>query len=272
MDVSITQKFKFDGAITAGHKFFFDTHGFIHFKAFLNSGELLQVEQALESAYTRVCRERLTAVNGIPIRYGKNEIGETIVQRLPYVSVFTKKIEDVLSGKGINGLTGLVNRSDCRPGFNEMDGLVANYFINTPGSNYRQMGWHIDGLRDVLLMKPLSPMINVGIYLDDSGSANGGLRVLPGTHKAGLKSMLFRKLPLLDKREDKHEFLVEAEKGDMVLHDGRLWHRVALAPHTGSNGRRRILYVPLICGRQVHRNADSRTPFYQKLNRYARYQ
>ncbi len=272
MNMSITQKFKFDGVITAAQKLFFDTHGFVHFKAFLNSGELAQVEQALECAYTRVCGEGLTAVNGIPIRYGKNEFGETIVQRLPYVSVFTKNIEYLLSGKGINGLTGLVNRPDCRAGFNEMDGLVANYFINTPGSNYRQMGWHIDGLRDVLLMKPLSPMINVGIYLDDSGSANGGLRILPGTHKAGLKSMIFRKLPLLDKREDKHEFLVEAEKGDMVLHDGRLWHRVACAPHTGSKGRRRILYLPLICGRQVIRDAGSRTPFYQKLNRYARYQ
>lgn len=272
MDFPIAHKFIFNGSILPEQKVFYNKYGFIHFKGALNVSELSLVNTILSGIYSRVLKENPYAVNGIPVRYGKDEHEQTIVQRLPFVSAYSKNIEQILLNKNIAGLDGFIDRSDSRLGFNEMDGLVANYFINTPGSNYRQMGWHIDGLRDVLLMRPLLPMINIGIYLDDSGSANGGLRVLPGTHKAGLKSMLFRKLPLLDKRKDKHEFLVEAEKGDMVLHDGRLWHRVACAPHTGSMSRRRILYVPLICGKKVIRYPDSRTPFYQKLNRLASYQ
>lgn len=258
--------------ISPAHRQFYDHYGFIHFTGLLSVSELSLLDEMLNTVTEEVIRKRLRLVNGIPIRYGRNERGETVVQRLPFTSTLSPGIGALLSGKGIDHLTGLVGRPDCRLGFNENDGLVTNCFLNTPGSTYRQMGWHTDGLRDLLLARPLLPMINVGFYLDDSGGDNGGLRIIPGTHTSGLRNMLFRKTHLLDKREDPGEFKIIAARGDMVLHSGRLWHRVAKALLTGDNGRRRIMYVPLICGRQESRHGSSHTPLYHKINRFARYQ
>jgi hypothetical protein len=66
---------------------------------------------------------------------------------------------------------------------------------------------------------------------DDSSEVNGGLRVLPGTHKQGNISVHYsEKAYFLNNQNDKNEVLVRAKKGDLVIHDGRMWHRVAPSP------------------------------------------
>ncbi len=272
MNTPITHQFTFDGCITAEQKAFYEYYGFIHFRHLLTGYELSVLETMLSKVYEQVLKTQPEKINGIPIRYGQDEYGAAIVQRLPHTAAFNKEIAALLMNKGIASLAALTNRPDCRLGFDEKDGLVTNYFINTPGSTYRQMGWHTDGLRELLLLQPLLPMINVGFYLDDSGISNGGLRIIPGSHRSGLAGMFLRKMHLLDKNQDEREFCITASKGDMVLHDGRLWHRVALSPQTGKNSRRRVMYAPLVCGKEATRHCNSDTPLYHKINRFTSYQ
>jgi ectoine hydroxylase-related dioxygenase (phytanoyl-CoA dioxygenase family) len=86
---------------------------------------------------------------------------------------------------------------------NEKDGVIFNHYVNTESSNFRQMGWHTDSMRDVFYGKKIMPMLNVGLYLDDSSESNGGLRILPGTHRQNIMSMMFRKAYFLNNGRDK---------------------------------------------------------------------
>ena len=61
------------------------------------------------------------------------------------------------------------------------------------------------------------------------------------------------------------ELAVETEPGDLTVHDGRMWHRVAQSPLVGDVSRRRVMYVPIIAGKYAPRTADSPTPFYLRF-------
>jgi phytanoyl-CoA hydroxylase len=110
-------------------------------------------------------------------------------------------------------------------------------------------------------------MLNVGLYLDDSSESNGGLRILPGTHRQNIMSMMFRKAYFLNNGRDKNEMLVDARAGDLVIHDGRIWHRVAMAPVLGAASRRRVMYVPVIVGAYQPKSEQSRTPLYHHFQK-----
>lgn len=264
-------KFRFEGRITEAHYAFYQHYGFIHFTGFIDHAQVAQLDSLVDAVRSHVLVNNIKNVYGIPVKTGVDYTGETVVQRLPFSSVYDRRIEEVLLGCGLSIFNDFIGRPDCRVGFEEKDGLVTNYYVNTEGSCYRQMGWHTDVLRDLLLMKPILPMINVGIYLCDSNEGNGGLRVIPCTHTQGLSGMLLRKMQVFDKSIDKQEFLVRAEKGDAVLHDGRLWHRVAKSPHVGEASCRKVMYVPLICGKKERRDHQSKTPFYHSVNNYVSY-
>ena len=132
-------------------------------------------------------------------------------------------------------------------GVNEKDGLVVNHYVNVEGSAFSQMGWHTDSLRDVFYGKRIGPMLNMGLHLDGTQATNGGLRVLPGTHRQGLWKMLFRKTYYKtyykDVFDDPDEVAIETEAGDLTVHDGRMWHRVVQSLLTGEASRRRVMYV-----------------------------
>jgi hypothetical protein len=59
----------------------------------------------------------------------------------------------------------------------------------------------------------------------------------------------------------------EIEKGDLTIHDGRLWHRVEVSPNYGEKSRRRVMYVPIITGNFKPKTADSKTPFYHRFTK-----
>ncbi len=110
------------------------------------------------------------------------------------------------------------------------------------------------------------PMLNVGIHLDDSSPANGGLRLIPGTHNQSLWGLLFRKKYFIDNKPDKEEVGLTVKAGDLTVHDGRLWHRVAQSPLKGEVSRRRVMYIPLITGEYKPKTEESPTPLYQKFS------
>lgn len=247
---------------------YYNHYGFLHFENFLSASDVDAIIASAEQVQKDWVDNNVKVVNGIPIKYGKDENGQTIVQRFAFTNKYSKEIQSFIRNPKLNALKVLMPEG-ARIGENEKDGAVLNHYVNVPDSNYKQLGWHTDSARDIFYGKKIEQFINIGLYLDDSSEVNGGLRLLPGTHKQGIFKMLFRKTYFLNNDNDKDEVLVRAKKGDLVIHDGRIWHRVAPSPHYGAKSRRRVIYVPLISGAYQPKDANSKTPFYHRFQRLA---
>jgi hypothetical protein len=207
----------------------------------------------------------ISKVNGIPLKFGRDVDGATLIQRIAFASHYSEVLKRFLGDPRLAALTALLGNYAGRIGEDEKDGLVVNHYVNTTSSAFRQLGWHTDSPRDLFLGKRIQPMLNVGLHLDDCPYSNGGLRVLAGTHKQGLFRLLFRKKYFVDNTPDQHETGFDIEAGDLTVHDGRLWHRVQSSPVEGEGSRRRVMYIPIITGAYQPKNAGSRTPFYHVL-------
>ncbi len=263
--------FRFHHDITAEQMEFFDRHGVIQFKNFIDRdtvsvflNETAQVEKTLLNANVK-------KVNGIPLKFGTDTDGSTLIQRIAFTSFHSKKLQEFLTSKKLEKILRLMGPYDGRIGENEKDGLVFNHYVNTADSNFTQLGWHTDSPRDLFLGTKILPMLNIGLHLDNCHSSNGGLRVIPGTHKQNLMRLLFRKKYFIDHRPDKQEVGFDIEAGDLTIHDGRLWHRVQQSRLTGEASRRRVMYFPAITGAYHPKTATSATPFYHKLAQFKDY-
>jgi ectoine hydroxylase-related dioxygenase (phytanoyl-CoA dioxygenase family) len=258
------QKFTFTGALTAEQIDFFNQHGFIHFEQY-GSEEIVQaIVQSTEQIQEQWIAKDVQKINGVPIKYGKDETGKKIVHRFAFTNLFSKAVSEFASHPDLDALKVLLPEG-ARLGLEEKDGVVFNHYINTDGSNFSNMGWHTDSARDIFYGSKVQPMLNIGFYLDDSSVEKGGLRILPGTHRQGIWDLLFRKKYYLNTYADKNEVAVEAKRGDLVIHDGRIWHRVATSPLQGEASRRRVMYIPMIVGAYQPKSDKSRTPLYHHL-------
>ena len=244
---------------------FFDKNGFIVFKNFMSR----DMVQLFLNETRRIEQEWLAAglekVNGIPLKFGKDENGNKSIQRLCFLSQYSPFLHDFLQEPRLKALLELVKPFEGRIGEDEKDGLVLNNYIRTPNSAFTQMGWHTDSPRDLFLGQRIMPMLNVGIHLDDCPFENGGLRLLPGTHKQGIIRLLFGTKYFVDHNPDPKEVGFDIDAGDLTVHDGRLWHRVQKSPHYGEKSRRRVMYVPVVTGKYIPKNKDSKTPFYHRF-------
>lgn len=257
--------FTFSGELTQEHKNFFNKSGFIHFKNFISSQEVSSIWNCISEVHNKWIAEKKEKINGIPVVYGEDENGKRIVQRSPFTSLFSPELQEFIRSGRLNPFIRLISNSDSRITENEKDGVVVNHYINHKKSELKQMGWHTDSARDIFYFQKVYPMLNAGLYLTDSTKAHGGLRVLPGTHNQSIRSLLFRKTQFISMAEDKNEVGIEAQAGDLVIHDGAIWHRVAMSELTGAASRRITMYMPIICGRKNIKNSYSKTPFYHKL-------
>jgi ectoine hydroxylase-related dioxygenase (phytanoyl-CoA dioxygenase family) len=251
--------------LTQEQKDFFENYGFLHFKKFIDKETVDLILKESEKIQDRWVKEQVKIVNGVPIKYGTDTSGKKIVQRFAFLNHFSSILGDLLKDPRLQAFFELIGTADCRIGENEKDGLVFNHYVNTKESNFSQLGWHTDALRDIFYGNKIMPMLNVGIHLDNSSTDNGGLRILPGTHNKGIGTLLFRKLYFVSHRPDKKEIGLNVEAGDLTIHDGRLWHRVAQSPHIGEKSRRRVMYVPIVTGKFQPRTEQSKPLLYQRL-------
>ena len=250
--------------ITEEQLAFFDLNGFIRFREFASSEEIDRLLEALAALETRFVAEERTRVMGTPLKYGRRPNGAAFIQRFAFTSHYAPAFHEFVGLPRFEPIKRLIG-DNTRIGEIEADGVVVNHWLNEDGSRYRKLGWHTDGLRDLAHLRIPGPMLNVGIYLDDSGPEKGGLRVIPGTHRQGVFPMLFGKFYFLDNRPDAREVAVTASKGDLTIHDGRLWHRTAQASVEGAASRRRNMYLPFITGPYHPKSEDSPMPVYHRL-------
>lgn len=258
------QKFSLGAKITAEQHDFFNRNGFIHFKNFIEPQTVQDIIQASKQVEKHWAQNNIEKVNGVPIKYGKDIDGSPIVQRFAFINQHHPLLSEFTLDPRFNILLDLAGNG-ARLGTDEKDGMVFNHYVHSDQSNFTKMGWHTDGLRDVFHGQKLNPMLNVGIHLSDAKPDNGGLRVLPGTHRQSLYQMLFRKKYFLDNNADKNEVAIAPKAGDLTIHDGRLWHRVAQSSVTGEESRRRVIYIPIISGKFEPKHEDSPTAFYQRF-------
>ncbi len=251
--------------LTEEQKEYFRKYGVIQFKNFISKdtaklfiGELATIEK-------KWLDEGVEKINGIPLKFGKNENGEKMIQRMCFTNHYSTVLGEFLKDPRLQLLTELLAPYEGRVSENEKDGLVFNHYVNDPNSKFSQMGWHTDSPRDLFLGQKILPMLNVGIHLDDCPFSNGGLRVLPGTQNQNVLKLLFGKKQFIDHNPDPREVGFEINAGDLTVHDGRLWHRVEVSPYVGEQSRRRVMYVPIITGKYMPKSANSRTPFYHRF-------
>ncbi|ASU32781.1 phytanoyl-CoA dioxygenase family protein [Mucilaginibacter xinganensis] len=262
--MSTYKKFTLGENLTVEQLHFFKEHGFIHFKNFITFETVKDIIHASEQVQRQWLNEGTAKVNGVPVKYGKDLDGSDIVQRFAFINQQHDLFSGLADDPRLEALLQLVGPG-ARLGTSEKDGMVFNHYVNGAQSAFTKMGWHTDGLRDIFHGIKLNPMLNVGIHLSNLKAEHGGLRVLPGTHRQSLYQMLFRKKYFIDNNADKHEVAIIPEAGDLTVHDGRLWHRVAQSTVIGEASRRRVIYLPIIVGRFEPKHAESRTVFYQKF-------
>jgi phytanoyl-CoA hydroxylase len=259
----LTTRFQLGRSITGEQRRFLDVHGFLVFARVASGGEVQTIGSELERIERAWIDEGRKSVNGIPLFWGKNE-GRPFLQRFPFTSTFSDPIRDLVRDERFSPIRDLVG-AGARIGDREKDGVVVNRYINVPGSVHPRLGWHTDGLRDLFYLRMPKPMLNIGLHLDRCPSDNGGLRLIPGSHTQGFFSMCFRKLYFLSHAPDPEEIAVETEPGDLTVHDGRLWHRVARSTRTGPASVRRSMYVPYLTDPYEPKSEASRTPFYHRM-------
>lgn len=258
-------RFTLGAQLTDEQKAFFDTYGFIHFKKFVDRETVAEMLKESQRVQDQWISEGRKMVNGVPIKFGTDVDGKTIVQRFAFLNHFAPIFEEFLKDPRLKALFEFIGAPDSRIGENEKDGLVFNHYVNTANSNFSQLGWHTDALRDIFYGNKIMPMLNVGLHFDLSSPENGGLRILPGTHNKGIRTLLFRKVYYLSNKADKKEIGLSVEPGDLTVHDGRIWHRVAQSPFVGEKSRRRVMYIPIISGKYQPRDENSKPLFYQRF-------
>jgi ectoine hydroxylase-related dioxygenase (phytanoyl-CoA dioxygenase family) len=259
------REFTLGESLTKDQVEFFEKNGFIHFKNFISKEMVDILLRDAEKIQDEWVSQGYKMINGVPIKYGTDITGKTIVQRFAFLNQHSTVFADLLKDTRLKALFSLIGTEDCRIGETEKDGLVFNHYINTEESNYSQLGWHTDALRDVFQGQKILPMLNVGIHMDTSTTDNGGLRLIPGTHNQGLRTLLFKKFYFISHKPDKSEIGLNVEPGDLTVHDGRLWHRVARSPFVGEKSRRRVMYIPIITGKFKPRTENSKPLFYQRF-------
>ncbi|MBE7172611.1 MAG: phytanoyl-CoA dioxygenase family protein [Williamsia sp.] len=265
MPRSVSTTFTFSNTLTPEQSRFFQTHGVLHFKGFVSPETVQLFIREINRVKEDFVSRNVTKVNGIPLKYGYESSGKPTIQRLAFASQFSSVLSEFLKDRRFTSLLPLLGDYQGRIGEHEKDGLVVNHYENTRFSSFKQLGWHTDSPRDLFLGSRIMPMLNVGLHLDDCPVENGGLRVLPGTHKQNLFSLFFKKKYFIDNKPDKNEVGFDIHAGDLTIHNGNVWHRVEQSPFTGEKSRRRVMYIPIITGEYSPKHAKSSTPFYHRL-------
>ncbi|KAA3607872.1 MAG: phytanoyl-CoA dioxygenase [Planctomycetota bacterium] len=263
-DLPPTHRFQLLDTITPEQQAFLDHYGFLHFEGVAKPDEVDMILEEMDQLEQNWRQEGRRKVNGVPLFWGRGPGEKTWLQRFAFSSAFSRRIREFVHHSRFEPIRTLIG-ADARVGDQEKDGVVINRYINLPGSVYPKLGWHTDGLRDLFYLKMPKQMLNVGLHLDDCGPENGGLRLIPCSHSQGFWSMCFRKFYFVSHKADPKEICVSTRRGDLTVHDGRLWHRVAQSSRKGLASIRRTMYVPYLTGPYQPKSETSGTPGYHFL-------
>jgi phytanoyl-CoA hydroxylase len=159
--------FTLGNKLTEEQKEYFRKYGVIQFKNFITTDTVKTFIAELQKIEKQWLAEGVDKINGIPLKFGKEENGDNMIQRMCFTNKYSAVLAEFLKDPRLQLLVELLAPYDGRISENEKDGLVFNHYVNTPNSKFSQMGWHTDSPRDLFLGQKILPMLNVGIHLDD---------------------------------------------------------------------------------------------------------
>ncbi len=261
--------FTLGDTITEEQRAFLNIWGYLHFRGVVKPDEVTRVLSELVRIEELWLSEGRTKINGVPIFWGRDVDGSRFIQRFPFTSEFSEDIRTLVRSERFEPIRQMIG-DDIRVGDAEKDGVVINRYKNVPGSVYPRLGWHTDGLRDLFYGRMPQPMLNVGVHFNEVSRADGGLRLIPGSQNQDFWRMAFAKPYFVWHREDPREICVETQPGDVTIHDGRLWHRVARSQNLGNASLRHSMYVPYLKGPYEPKTDWTPTPGYHHLGRVLR--
>jgi len=258
-------RFRLRPEITPVQYAFLQERGYLVFAHVASAAEVGRVLAEVDAVEHKLITEEITRICGVPVWFGTGPNGKPWLQRMGFSSFYSEWLESFVTDSRFEPIRRLIGE-DARIGTREKDGVVFNRYINLPGSLRPDLAWHTDALRDVFYNGRMpGPMLNVGLHFDRVKPEDGGLRVLPGTHKQGRLEILFRKLHFVTNDDDPDEVMVETWPGDLTVHDGRMWHRVKRSPFTGPRSLRRSMYVPYVVDAYAPKDAGSKTNTYMRV-------
>jgi hypothetical protein len=293
-------RFTLGASVSAEQLDFFQQFGFLVFSGVLSAEEALDFVGEGEKLEQLWLKNESRSVYGVPLFIGSCDDGNEVkrcISRLPFTSVFSTRIHSLIHDSRFEPVRSIFSGHSegnitVRIGDREKDGVVLNKYINplaegydrtcTDGSEnsgakqyHRQaLGWHTDGLRSLAYGRMPDEMINIGLHFDtmdpnhpDPSQRDSGLCVIPGTHRQDFLSMLLRKFYFLSYESDEAEVCLPTKRGDLTVHDGRLWHRVQKSGKTGAASLRRTAFMPYLTSRQPvePKGEFSTTPFYHYI-------
>lgn len=258
-------RFTLRAEITPVQQAFLDKHGFLVFDRVAAPGEVDRILAEIDRVEQELLAAKKTKIYGVPVWFGFDPDGRDYLFRLGFSSVHSPYLARFVRDARFEPIRRLIGE-DARIGDQEKDGVVFNRYVRSEGSLRPNLAWHTDALRDVFYnLRMPGPMLNVGLHFDRIRPADGGLRVLPGTHTQSAFSTLFSKIHFVTQTPDPKEVAVETWPGDLTVHDGRMWHRVEASPRTGWASLRRSMYVPYVRDTFAPKSETSETPAYLRL-------
>lgn len=266
-DLPLNHRFQLGQTITPVQKAYLDRNGYLVFAGVASPHEVERIVAEVDRVQARFLAEGRRKAYGVPLWFGQDEHGEPYLQRTGFLSMYSDYVRQFVTDARFEPIRRLIGE-DARIGHEEKDGVVFNRYIRTKGSLRPGLAWHTDGLRDLFYGQLPGPMLNVGLHFERIAPEDGGLRIIPGSHKQGWRDFLFRKLYFVDNRPDPDEIMVETWPGDLTVHDGRTWHRVAASQHTGARSRRQSMYVPYLTGPYQPKTEESATASYLRVFNY----
>jgi len=212
---------------------FYDTWGFAVLRGVFDEEQLVELEADMQRAQaalvagelpercgTVILDDPAATVDGQPFAHyvchitEVSELADRAARAEPIVAVMHRVIGDhawLLDDDRFG-----VVYQDARPG-------EESYYTRIGWHSDRQSGPHLD----------IWPSTAFTIHIDGTSPANGFLRVVPGSHKLAPDGQPLGFEPIAG------EIPVYAERGDVIFHDGDLWHSAARATDDPPLGVRR---------------------------------
>ncbi|HRI62798.1 MAG TPA: phytanoyl-CoA dioxygenase family protein [Polyangium sp.] len=263
-NLPLDHRFRLESEITRVQHAYLERNGYLVFAQVATADEVERIINEVDRVQTQFLAEGRRKAYGVPLWFGRDEQDNPYLQRTGFLSMYSDYVKQFVTDARFEPIRKLVGAS-ARIGHEEKDGVVFNRYIRTKGSLRPGLAWHTDGLRDAFYGQLPGPMLNVGLHFERIRPEDGGLRIIPGSHTQGWHDFLFRKLYFVDHRPDPAEIMVETWPGDLTVHDGRTWHRVAASQHTGARSRRQSMYVPYVTGPYQPKSEQSATAPYLKF-------
>jgi len=114
--------FQMGETLTQDQLEFFEKQGVIVFRNFLTAENVkiyLEEIKRLEKTWLEEKREK---INGIPLKFGKDELGNTTIQRLSFTSLFSDSLHELLNDERLKQLFNFLTPFEGRIAENEKDG------------------------------------------------------------------------------------------------------------------------------------------------------